>query len=157
MASFGPYHLTQTDVAVDADRAFLVAQLRQFNGQRSPQHLHIRAHPPQPLDLFLRNDAGAIVGGLIAATYWSWLTIDDLWLREDLRAGGYGRQLLAHAERSARNRGCAHASLTTFSFQARGFYEKAGYRVVGQLTDYPPGETYFWLRKDFLGQEPARV
>ncbi len=36
MASFGPYHLTQTDGAVDADRAFLVAQLCQFNDQRSP-------------------------------------------------------------------------------------------------------------------------
>jgi ribosomal protein S18 acetylase RimI-like enzyme len=152
MASFGPYHLTQTNVAVDADRAFLTAQLRQFNNQRSPQHLHIRTHLPQPLDFFLRDDTGLIVGGLTAATYWSWLAIDHLWLREDLRSAGYGRQLLALAERSAQARGCAYAYLTTFSFQARGFYEKAGYHVVGQLTDYPPGETYFWLRKDFQEQ-----
>ncbi|HEY0601262.1 MAG TPA: GNAT family N-acetyltransferase [Herpetosiphonaceae bacterium] len=149
MVSFDPYHLTHTDVAVDADRAFLTTQLKQFNNQRSPQHLYIRTHPPQPLDLFLRDDAGQIVGGLVAETYWTWLSIEDLWLREDLRAHGFGRKLLDLAERAARERGCAHAHLTTFSFQARGFYEKAGYQVVGQLTDYPPGETYFWLRKDF--------
>lgn len=34
--------------------------------------------------------------------------------------------------------------------RACGFYEKSGYRVIGQLTDYPPGATYFWLRKDFV-------
>lgn len=152
MASLGPYHLMQTNVAVEADRAFLTAQLRHFNNQRSPQHLHIRTHLPEPLDFFLRDDTDQIVGGLIAATYWSWLVIDNLWLREDLRSSGYGRQLLALAERSAQDRGCAHAYLTTFSFQALGFYKKAGYRVVGQLTDYPLGETYFWLRKDFPRQ-----
>lgn len=149
MVSFGPFHLTQTDVAVDADRAFLTTQLKQFNNQRSPQHLYVRTHPPQPLDFFLRDDAEQIVGGLIAKTYWTWLVIEDLWLREDVRAHGYGRKLLDLAERAAQERGCAHAHLTTFSFQARGFYEKSGYQVVGQLIDYPPGETYFWLRKDF--------
>lgn len=149
MVSFDPYHLTQTDVAVAADRAFLSTQLKQFNNQRSPQHLYVRTHPPQPLDFFLRDDTGQIVGGLVAETYWTWLSIEDLWLREDVRAHGYGRKLLDLAERAAQERGCAHAHLTTFSFQARSFYEKAGYQVVGQLTDYPPGETYFWLRKDF--------
>ena len=39
--------------------------------------------------------------------------------------------------------------LTTFSFQARGFYEKYGYCVAGAMEDYPPGATYFWMRKEF--------
>jgi hypothetical protein len=38
--------------------------------------------------------------------------------------------------------------LRTFSFQARRFYEKEGYRVVGELADYLPGETLYWVRKD---------
>lgn len=38
--------------------------------------------------------------------------------------------------------------LRTFGFQARGFYEKQGYRVVGALEDYPPGNAMFWMRKD---------
>jgi len=32
---------------------------------------------------------------------------------------------------------------------ARGFYEKSGYRVVGQLDDYSHGQSYYWMRKDF--------
>ncbi len=38
---------------------------------------------------------------------------------------------------------------TTYSFQARGFYEKLGYRLAGQIDDYPPGRSYYWLRKGF--------
>jgi ribosomal protein S18 acetylase RimI-like enzyme len=146
MGCFSPYHVTETAVAVAADRAFISAQLKQFNNQSSPHHLHIRTHPPQPLDLFLRTDGGEIVGGLVADTYWHWLVIEDLWLHADLRGQGYGRPLLTLAEATAQARG---SHLTTFSFQARGFYEKAGYQVIGALEDYPPGATYYWLRKDF--------
>jgi len=149
MHPFYPYHLTETTVANDTDRDFLTLQIKQFNNAASPPHLHKRRHPPEPLDLFLRDDAHTIVGGLTAATYWSWLEIDTLWLHAALRQQGYGRHLLLRAEQLAIQRGCRFAHLSTFSFQARGFYEKYGYYVVGQLTDYPPGTTYFWLRKDF--------
>lgn len=147
--TFAPYHLTQSDLAVEADRAFLSTQLKAFNNQISPHHRHIRTDPSQPLDLLLRTTGGEIVGGLIADTYWNWLVVEDFWIHADLRGQGYGRQLLALAEATAQARGCRHAHLTTYSFQARGFYEKAGYQVVGALVDYPPGATYFWLRKDF--------
>jgi hypothetical protein len=53
------------------------------------------------------------------------------------------------AETEVKSRGCSHAFLSTYSFRARGFYEKFGYRVVGQLDDYPPGQSYYWMRKNF--------
>jgi hypothetical protein len=59
------------------------------------------------------------------------------------------RHGLGPAEAEARQRGCAHAHLRTFSFQARGFYERCGDRVIGALEGYPPGGTLYWLRKDF--------
>ena len=149
MMRFTPYHLEQTDSAAEADRVFLRTQIRNFNNVISPHHLHVRTHPPRQLDFFLRDESAQIVGGLTASTYWECLDIEELWLREDLRRHGYGRQLLALAEEEAQARGCRFAWLSTFSFQARGFYEKCGYRVIGELTDYPPGATYFWLRKDF--------
>ena len=55
------------------------------------------------------------------------------------------------AEREAEERGCSRAKLRTFGFQARGFYQKEGYRVVGELEDYPPGRSFYWMRKDFKG------
>lgn len=89
------------------------------------------------------------MGGLIGSTYWGWLELDTLWVAEELRRHGYGRTLLRMAEAEARARGCARVMLTTYSFQARGFYAKEGYRVVGELADYPPGSTYYCMRKDF--------
>ena len=43
--------------------------------------------------------------------------------------------------------GCHGAFLTTFSFQAPGFYEKFGYEVVSDVPDYPKGYTYHVLKK----------
>ncbi len=57
------------------------------------------------------------------------------------------------AETEAMRRGCKWARLETFSFQARGFYEKLGYRVIGALHDFPPGGSVYWMRKDFSEAE----
>jgi hypothetical protein len=32
---------------------------------------------------------------------------------------------------------------------ARGFYGKCGFRVIGALAGYPPGQTFYWVCKDF--------
>ena len=72
--------------------------------------------------------------------------------RDALRAGappyaGLGSSLLATAEHEARLRGCRGAWLDTFEFQARGFYERAGYVVFGEIPDYPPGSARYFLKK----------
>ena len=78
--------------------------------------------------------------------------VDCLWLPEDLRKGGLGgRSVLGAAEREAWARGCRRARLFTYSFQARGFYERHGYTVFGVLEDYPPGHSQIWMRKDLAG------
>ena len=143
------YRVTLTDMASDADRQFLSDRLKAFNNEISPYHKAIRTEGMQPLDIFIRDADGAIAGGLAADTYWGWLAVEDLWIAPALRRHGFGRALLLAAEAEAIGRGCLRALLTTYSFQARGFYEKLGYRVVGQLDDYPPGQSYFWMRKDF--------
>jgi hypothetical protein len=43
--------------------------------------------------------------------------------------------------------GCQGAHLDTFSFQAKGFYEKLGYRVFGELEECPAGNSRFYLWK----------
>jgi ribosomal protein S18 acetylase RimI-like enzyme len=65
----------------------------------------------------------------------------------------HGRQLLGAAETYARERGCRHVKLETFSFQARPFYEKLGYEVFATLEDCPVGHREYFLRKS-LGESP---
>jgi hypothetical protein len=35
----------------------------------------------------------------------------------------------------------------TFEFQARGFYERLGYKCFGELPNYPHGYSRFFMRK----------
>jgi GNAT superfamily N-acetyltransferase len=100
-----------------------------------------------PINLFLRDESGAIRGGILADVWGGWLHIKFLWVEEGLREQGYGSQLLVAAEDEARVKGGRYAHVETFSFQARPFYERHGYRVFGELEDYPAGHQYYFLSK----------
>jgi ribosomal protein S18 acetylase RimI-like enzyme len=95
----------------------------------------------------LRGPDQEVVGGVIGATHWNWLYINLMWIKDEFRGRGYGHRLLALAEEEARNRGATHAYLDTFSFQAPGFYQKYGYEVFGELSDFPVGHQRFYLKK----------
>ena len=136
-------------------RRELQAGLRAANDQRHPLFAESRAPERQtrPLDLFVLDDDGQVAGGVVCNSSWWWtgrgvLEIDAVWLDEPLRGRGLGRELLGRVEREARARGCALAHLTTYHFQARGFYEKSGYRVVGRLDGYPPDGAMYWMAKE---------
>lgn len=127
-------------------------QIKAFNDAISEHHRQGRKEGSvRPLHIILRGREGTIWGGLIADTYWNWLDIDDFWLHESVRGRGIGRIMLQAAEEEAVARGCHYARLATFSFQARGFYEKCGYEVTGQLDEYPPGHSFYWLVKRLVG------
>jgi hypothetical protein len=44
--------------------------------------------------------------------------------------------------------------LSTFSFQARPFYERFGYEVFGELPDYPEGHSLYFMKKMLRDPEP---
>jgi GNAT superfamily N-acetyltransferase len=100
-----------------------------------------------PLHLIAYDEANVVVAGLLGVTYWNWLELNILWLREDLRGQGLGSRLLTMAEAEAIRRGCQRAHLDTFDFQALGFYQKHSYNTFGQLDDQPAGHTRYYLRK----------
>jgi GNAT superfamily N-acetyltransferase len=75
-------------------------------------------------------------GGVYCVSYGRTLFVKWMWLDGRVRKTGLGAKLLADAESEGRRRGATMAHLDTFSFQARGFYEKYGYRVFGTL-EYP--------------------
>jgi GNAT superfamily N-acetyltransferase len=113
-------------------------------------------HDWRPLTLSVRRDGeGAVVGGLVGRTFFGWLFVSLFYLPPDLRRQGLGKELLRRAEEEARARGCVGARLDTFSFQARGFYEKQGYAVFGTIPDCPPGHARFFLSKRLDAPPPA--
>jgi GNAT superfamily N-acetyltransferase len=135
----------KSDVLIDdrmsaADETVVVRGLRAFN------ETWIGPANEQPVRLVARDDHG-VVGGLLGHTKWSWLYVAKLWVDERGRGKGIGTQLLTAAEELARTRGCTDASLDTFEYQARPFYEKLGYQLFGTLDGYPPGYRQFYLRK----------
>jgi GNAT superfamily N-acetyltransferase len=101
------------------------------------------------LGIFARNEMSELVGGLLGETFWRWLHVNLLWVHEGHRCTGLGTQLMARAEEEAIRRGCCHAYLDTFDFQAPGFYRKLGYSEWGVLEDFPPGHQRIFLKKDF--------
>ncbi len=96
----------------------------------------------------LRAPEGETAGGVIGATYWGWLYINLMWVREDLRRRGFGSRLLSMAEEEGRQRGAKHAYLDTFSFQAPDFYQNHGYKIFGTLPDFPAGHRRYFLTKE---------
>ena len=100
-----------------------------------------------PLAIFLRDERDAILGGAYGHVWGGWLDLSLLWVTEPLRGRGYGKKLLEAAEDEARSQGCGAVFLSTFSFQARPFYEENGYEAVADLPDYPAGHTYHILKK----------
>ena len=84
-------------------------------------------------------------------TVYDWLFVDYLVVPESMRSGDLRTQLMASAEATAINRGCAGSWLATFTFQARGFYEKLGYSVFGTLDNSPADNVRIFMQKR-LGQ-----
>lgn len=100
-----------------------------------------------PVRFYLRGQGDAIRGGLLGQVWGKWLHINILWIDRSARGKGHASELLRRAEAYARELGCIGAHLETFSFQARPLYERHGYEVFGQIDDYPPGHTNYFLRK----------
>ncbi|OJU06388.1 MAG: GNAT family N-acetyltransferase [Rhizobium sp. 63-7] len=103
----------------------------------------------QGLAVLLRDDNGAVVGGLAGFTAWTWLYVQWLFVPEALRGRGIAGQLLAAAESEARRRGCGGAWIDTFSETALAAYQRQGYAVFGALPGFPPGRTRWFLQKRF--------
>ncbi|WP_455817339.1 GNAT family N-acetyltransferase [Pseudomonas cerasi] len=132
--------ITVTDTPADADETFVINSLWQHNAKTTPVDIH-------PLFLTLRDENNQIFAGLVARTWWGALEVQYLWVSDDCRGKGVGRDLMLAAEQEAKQRGCHMAYVDTFNFQAVGFYEKLGYSAYGALGDYAHLHTRHYLAK----------
>jgi len=148
-------HRYTFDLALSQEReAYVTNKLIAFNQSRSKADIQGSQTPsaPAPLHIYILNEEGTVVGGLIGRTHYiqAWLEISIIWVDESVRSQGLGRQLMAQAEAEARQRGCRYARAATSDFQAPDFYAKIGYSVYGRLENCPPGETVYYFYKEFI-------
>lgn len=103
--------------------------------------------PPKSVAIYIRDEGDHIVGGLSGVDWGGSFHIHLLWVHEDYRGEGYGRRLVEAAEQEAESRGARHVTLTTYSYQAPGFYARLGYEQFAVLDDIPLGHrTHYFLK-----------
>ncbi|WP_330331923.1 GNAT family N-acetyltransferase [Streptomyces sp. NBC_00536] len=95
---------------------------------------------------------GVLVGGLTAWTWGDCAGVELLWVDDAFRQEGWGGKLLAAAEAEAGRRGCRTVTVSTYSFQAPGFYAAHGYRETARVPGVPGGheDIYFIKFIEFI-------
>jgi GNAT superfamily N-acetyltransferase/predicted enzyme related to lactoylglutathione lyase len=99
------------------------------------------------LGIFVRDDTGRLIAGICGSAWGECVELRQVWVDAAWRRQGLGTRLLGVAEQEARRRGCRQIILTTFTFQAPGFYARHGYEVVAQVDDHPRGHGNLLMRK----------
>lgn len=120
-----------TDKITEEDENIIFKELLGYNLAR------IEDKNPRDLGIYLQDEEGQKIAGLIGNTHGNWLSIKFLWVSEELRGQNIGSDILNQAEKTAKKRGCKYSFLDTFSFQAPEFYRKHGYKEVFVLENYP--------------------
>ena len=102
----------------------------------------------EPLNLYVEDDSGQVMAGLVAETFGNWLEIEYLFVKEEFRGQGIGSQLLQQAESEAKKKNCRFAFVNTYQFQAPAFYQKYGYKEVFTMKDYPyTGQRHYYQKE----------
>lgn len=118
-----------------------------FNGLLKYNLERIEDKNPKDLGIFMNDEKGNKVAGLIGTTHGNWLSVKFLWVSNELRGQGIGSKILKQAEKTAKERECKYCFLDTFSFQAPEFYKKYGYKEVFALENYPiTGKRYYYTK-----------
>lgn len=129
-------------------------------GMRNFNKSFIAQQKLRALGIFVEDENGQKLAGIVAETVGNWMYIQILWVDESLRGKDVGTQLINEAEEEAKARGCRYALVDTLSFQARPFYERMGYSLQLALEDYiadirapedvPSTHTRFYLTKKLV-------
>jgi GNAT superfamily N-acetyltransferase len=98
--------------------------------------------------LFVYDEDNTIIGGANGSIIFGGIYTDQLWVDNKFRGTSLGRKIMEKVDDFGRENGCKMASVTTMSFQnAKGFYEKLGYRVDFERNGYVMGSSMIFLSK----------
>jgi GNAT superfamily N-acetyltransferase len=130
----------KADTALDQ---FLNDELDKFNAAAIPE-----IAPAEELTVRVAQGRYLVAG----VSGWTWghaAGIGMTWVREDHRGTGVGTSAMTAFENEAKRRGCTHVFVTSFTFQAPGFYHRLGYQEIFRWESVPTaGRDDVHLRKD---------
>ena len=129
----------------DDDSDYICDQLDYgFNAK----HLEVADHGYIKINRKLINKDGKVVAAIMAGVNeldvgWIW----KMWVDEEYRHQGLGTRLLKHFEKVAKQKGATVITAPEIFDWNVDFFVKAGYKVFGELQDYPKGHTYYLIEK----------
>ncbi len=131
----------------------IVADLRYDNPWRAPLIQGLVGYndshgPPERWSyagFYALDEDGALEGGLQGAFEWDWLHVQHLWVRTPRQ--GLGGRLIATAEAHVRAINKRGLFLDTMGFQARAFYERKGFALVGAIEEAAGEHARFFMSK----------
>lgn len=141
----GPFEIVLTDAPEAAARDALARGIVAFNTAR------MGPSGSKPLAVLLRQADGTVAGGLWGRTSYGWLYVELLFVPEEARGTGIGRDLIYRAEAEALARSCIGVWVDTFGEANAAFYARLGYARFGAIEDHPPGSTHIFLKKALPG------
>ncbi|TFG96521.1 GNAT family N-acetyltransferase [Candidatus Thorarchaeota archaeon] len=106
-------------------------------------------YPHTCFNFILKNNDGKVIGGVNGYTTLGTMFMEGLWVAEPYRRQGYGKELLLHTEKLAKERRCVANQSTCFTFQNLGFFKNQGYGFYGHTDAYPNEVKEYFLIKRF--------
>jgi ribosomal protein S18 acetylase RimI-like enzyme len=128
-----PWRFTEHDDVPAAEGDGVDAGLDAFNHEAAP------LHEVQRMSCFVRDAAGAVIGGAVGRSWGEACELQQIWVDNAHRGHGLGSELVRRFEALGRRRGCRTFYLETFSFQAPSLYRSLGYAVRLELHGFGHG------------------
>lgn len=120
--------------------------IKSFNNKNHPEHPIFQIYREKgyndPFGFYALLD-NQIIGGMIAHKKMQWLDIDILYVNENFRENKIGSHLINKAIEYCKKEELVGIHLYTLDFQAKGFYEKKGFKLIAEIKDWPKGITTY--------------
>lgn len=120
--------------------------IAEFNMQKHPKHEIFKVYREEgynnPIGFYALLE-NKMVGGIIARKKMQWLDIDILFVNQNYRNHKIGSHLMSKAIEYCKKENLIGIHLYTLDFQARGFYEKQGFKLIAEIEDWPKGITRY--------------
>ena len=125
---------------------FIQKGITKFNNENHPEHEIFKVYREKgyndPFGFYALSD-NEIMGGIIAHKKMQWLDIDILFVNQNARNNKIGSRLINKAVQYCKDEDLIGMHLYTLDFQAKGFYEKQGFKLIAEIKDWPKGITRY--------------